>query len=75
MSLMNIKIHNMNWAPILQIIANDEGLSSRTVDVNCAGKKLNAGGQGNGYYFIRGNSWGKAILKLVHVLHERTTQF
>ena len=43
--------------------------------MNGAGGKLNAGGQGNGYYFIRGNSWGKAILKLVHVLHERTTQF
>jgi len=42
--------------------------------MNGAGGKLNAGGQGNGYYFIRGNAWGKAILKLVHVLHERTTQ-
>jgi hypothetical protein len=65
----------MNCAPILQIIANEESLASRTVAVDSAGGKLNAGGQGNGYYFIRGNSWGKAILKLVHVLHERTTQF
>ena len=30
-------------------------------------KKIECGGQGNEYYFIR----GKAILKLVHVLHER----
>jgi len=34
-------------------------------------EKIECGGQENGYYFIRGNSWGKAILKLVHVLHER----
>ena len=47
------------------------GSARWTTAVDVAGKKLNAGGQGNGCYFIRGNSWGKAILKLVHVLHER----
>jgi len=42
--------------------------------MNGTGGKLHDCGQGNGYYFIRGNSWGKAILKLVHVMHERTDQ-
>jgi hypothetical protein len=49
-------------------------LISINIQMNGAGKKLNAGGQENGYYFIRGNAWGKAILRLVHVLHERPIQ-